>query len=235
MNDKASKLADTFNRARQLTQLVARPEFNEYARNLKDGGYIDSSILSETYASPELTPYNPSMPSMASTPYSAEAELQKLQTPNTSLRRNTGLPKSILEEIQNNPLTGLSADPKMDAFVNKISESMPPRNNFVAPNNGTKPTLTEQFMQKNPSQPIISNGGGFDYEMLKMIVEGVVKKYVEPLKENMLTENKNTDASLKMMKIGKNFQFMDSTGNIYEAVLKYKGNINEMKKKKSGQ
>ena len=69
----------------------------------------------------------------------------------------------------------------------------------------------------------------FDYETMKMIIEGVVKKYIEPLKENLLSEsvNKDSSTSLKMMKLGKNFQFMDSSGNMV-----FKGNIKDKKNKK---
>ena len=34
------------------------------------------------------------------------------------------------------------------------------------------------------------------------------------------------------MKLGKNFQFMDSSGNIYEATMVFKGNIKDKKNKK---
>lgn len=235
MNDRAAQLANSFARAQQLTKVVATSEFDKYAKNLNEGGFIDSNILSENYAPQEMLQYNPNAPqdsySMTSGGYDAHVELKNMsQNTSKPIRNNIGLPKQILEEIQNNPLNGISSDPTMDAFTNQLTSVT---NLMPQSSQQRKPSITEQF-QTSHQQPMNNGGGGsFDYEMLKMIIEGVVKKYIEPLKESLLTENANmgSNASLKMMKIGKNFQFMDNSGNLYEADLKYKGNVKDMKKK----
>lgn len=222
-NERATQLASSFARAQQLTKAVANPEFDKYAANLKNSGYIGDEILMEDYTPQKMLPYNPnSMPTNNS--YDARTEMQRMQQGNIQpTRNNLNLPKSILEDIRNNPIDGISADPAMDAFTNQLASVLPQPTQ-------RKPMLSEQFQ---PTQPP-TNNSSFDYEMMKMIIEGVVKKYIEPLKENLLTEsNGKNNSSLKMMKIGKNFQFMDDSGNIYEAVLTFKGNVNEMRKKKA--
>ena len=70
--------------------------------------------------------------------------------------------------------------------------------------------------------------------MLKMIIEGVVKKYMDELKTSMLNESvqKNPSNNIQAVTLGNNFRFVDKSGNIYVANLTYKGNINDMKSKK---
>ena len=186
-----------------------------------------------------MLPYNPnSMPMQTGgSNYNAEAEMQRIRQGSMQpARNNIGLPKQILDEIKNNPLNGLSSDPTMDAFASQlasVTNLMPPPTTPQQPQR--KPTLTEQFTQSQPiQQPMQMTNSSFDYETMKMIIEGVVKKYIEPLKENLLSEsvNKDSSTSLKMMKLGKNFQFMDSSGNIYEATMVFKGNIKDKKNKK---
>lgn len=239
MNDRAAQLASSFARAQQLTKVVASPEFDKYAKSLNDGGFIDNSIVNENYRPTEMLPYNPnSMPMQTGgSNYNAEAEMQRIRQGSIQpARNNIGLPKQILDEIKNNPLNGLSSDPTMDAFASQlasVTNLMPPPTTPQQPQR--KPTLTEQFTQSQPiQQPMQMTNSSFDYETMKMIIEGVVKKYIEPLKENLLSEsvNKDSSTSLKMMKLGKNFQFMDSSGNIYEATMVFKGNIKDKKNKK---
>lgn len=230
MNDRATQLANSFARAKKLTEVVASPEFDKYAHNLREGGFVDTTILGENYTSQEMLPYNPNSvpPTSGGNTYDPYAEMKKLkQAP--PVRNNIGLPKQIVEEIQKNPLNGISTDPTMDAFANTLASAIAPQQK--------KPTITEHLTQQTQhSQPqvVTTTSSNFDYETMKMIIEGVVKKYIDPLKENLLNESTNKDngASLKMMKLGKNFQFMDSSGNIYEATMTYKGNIKDMKNKK---
>lgn len=225
MNDRATQLANSFARAKKLTEVVASPEFDKYAHNLRESGFVDSDILSEDYKPQNMLPYNPnSIPPTGSVPYDAHAAMQRIQQA-PPIRNNIGLPKQILDEIQKNPLNGISSDPTMDAFANTLASNIVPQQK--------KPTLTEQLTQQPQLNQVVNNSN-FDYETMKMIIEGVVKKYIDPLKENILNEsvNKDNGASLKMMKLGKNFQFMDSSGNIYEATMTYKGNIKDMKNKK---
>lgn len=67
-----------------------------------------------------------------------------------------------------------------------------------------------------------------DYDKIKSICEDVMKKYASALKKSILTESKNnTEPTLKAMKIGNKFSFIDDNGNIYEAKLILKGNINK--------
>ena len=63
--------------------------------------------------------------------------------------------------------------------------------------------------------------------MIKMIVEDCMKKYTSALKKSMINESKNSDDSLKAMKIGDKFSFITKNGDLYEAELKFVKNINK--------
>ena len=72
-----------------------------------------------------------------------------------------------------------------------------------------------------------------DYSLIRTIVEESVKKYVGSLKKSLLNENKqqSTDDNMVLMKIGESFKFVTKNGDIFEAHLVKKGNINEKKTK----
>ena len=98
MNDRAAQLASSFARAQQLTKVVASPEFDKYAKNLNDGGFIDKSIVSEDYRQTEMLPYNPnSMPIQTSgSNYNAEDEMRRIRQGSVQpTRNNIGLPKQL--------------------------------------------------------------------------------------------------------------------------------------------
>ena len=59
-----------------------------------------------------------------------------------------------------------------------------------------------------------------------------MRKYIGSLKKTFLNESKQnviSDNTLKAMKIGDKFSFIDSKGNIYEAKLTLKGNVHDKK------
>ena len=71
-----------------------------------------------------------------------------------------------------------------------------------------------------------------DYELIKTIVESVVDKKINELKKGMVNENLSygSNSSLKAMKLGEKFLFLDSDNNIFECQMKY---IGKNKKRKS--
>lgn len=222
-NDRAEVLAKSFERAQQLTEIVGSKDFDRYAKTLSEGGFVDSYPTAEGFGQSKMLPYNPQAQTQQ---YSASNEMRRIQGRNGNFN-SSRLPKAILEEIQSNPLDGLSSDPTMDAFSNELFDKI-----------GSKPSFSsmigESMAQSNENviqRP--SSSSGIDYDMLKMIVEGVVQKHIEPIKEKItLNESKGDGIRMMRMTSGNKFQFVDSDGNIFEATLTYKGNVSEMKKKK---
>lgn len=84
-------------------------------------------------------------------------------------------------------------------------------------------------IEKNKPQIKEDITHNINYDTIRNICEDVVKKYASALKKSIINESKNndTDSTLKAMKIGNKFSFIDDKGNIYEAKLTLKGNINK--------
>lgn len=85
--------------------------------------------------------------------------------------------------------------------------------------------VSESYQQKGQVQQPQAVGG-VDYEMIKMIVESTVKKYVGSINKKMINESKEQVGTLVM---GKSFKIMAKNGDIYEAKLTKIGNINDKK------
>lgn len=222
----SNNLVNSMERAKMLMDATTTPEFDRYASELSKGGFVDYS--GTDFAG--VVPYNESIQAQASrrSSYNPNAEMEMMRNVGNMPIRNNRLPKGIIDSFTENPCTGLSSDPVMDAFTANISESgasKKPRFSELVGNK--KQTLTET------TRPIQGNSG-IDYEMLKMILEGVVKKYIDELKTTMLNESVqggNKD-NIQAITLGNNFRFVDKSGNIYVANLSYKGNIHDMKTKK---
>ena len=63
--------------------------------------------------------------------------------------------------------------------------------------------------------------------MIKNIVESAVKKYISSATKKIINENTDKGGQLKAMKIGDKFSFITDNGDIYEAKLTFKKNIND--------
>ena len=75
---------------------------------------------------------------------------------------------------------------------------------------------------------------GVDYSLIKTIVEDCIRKYAGSITKKILSEQKNQQSltdQLKAIRIGESFTFITSNGDLYEAELKFKKNINKQKNK----
>lgn len=143
------------------------------------------------------------------------------------------LPRQIIESIAANPLDMTVVDPKMDAFTEKLKQTLP---NSFNRSYEIQEKLEKQDRQElnevqgnNNATPLSVN---VDYELIKTIVESVVDKKINELKKGMVNENLSygSNSSLKAMKLGEKFLFLDSDNNIFECQMKYVG---KNKKRKS--
>lgn len=126
------------------------------------------------------------------------------------------LPKAILESMKSNPLDSTST-----SILDELNRST-----------GGK-VFQGNIKEQNISQDTKQNvSGNIDYSMIRMICEETMRKYIGSLKKTILNESKQneySDNTLKAMKIGDKFSFIDSKGNIYEAKLTLKGNVHDKK------
>ena len=163
-------------------------------------------------------------------------DVQYLQTPPQVTNRNgevhefsekqlskSKLPKEILESFSkvvidpngiNDPYN--SSVSVLDEATKKITSGLKSK---------TKPNvISENLMPQQQSSNI-------DYSLIKSIVEECMRKYASALKKTIINESveRGNAPTMKAMKIGNTFSFVDDEGNLYEAELKYKRNIRQKK------
>ena len=126
------------------------------------------------------------------------------------------LPREIVESMQNNPIDTSILDPNQ-SILDKVGVSGLPQ--VKRKNKETR--INEQVAQQQPVQSQI------DYSLIKSIVEECVRKYTGALSKKIIKESRDNSSELKAMKVGNKFSFITENGDVYEATLKFKKNINE--------
>lgn len=169
-------------------------------------------------------------------PYDAKEEMKKIKERAEKGvdidYSKTKIPKEILESIRSNPLNLTMVDPQMDAFTERLAQSMKNDNTFersleIQGKLEETHQPKEIVPQKNTTVNVEIN-----YERIRTIVESVVAKEMEKLKSRLLTEEYHHTGNmteLKAMKLSDKFLFLDGDNNIFECNLKYLG---KNKKKK---
>lgn len=243
MANNIASLADKLDRARTLCQMESTPEFNQYVKNVNNDSYTNNTMINENgdfYPDIEYS-LNAPKQSSQSNPMGVSFGTKPFPTELPS-EITAKLPKSILESIKQNPMPVSSslmpstADSGVEALMNHLKSTSPQMQQMGQNKQQQSVPKFSEYVQTNNNQaaPQVVTSA-VDYSLVKTIVEDIVKKYSIALKKNILAETKNitqTDntGQVKLLKIGKSFQFLDDDGNIYEAVLKYKGNVNDKKK-----
>lgn len=170
------------------------------------------------------------------TPYDAKAEMKMIQAgiPQDKLQ-SSKLPSAIKEAIASNPLIVTTTDPKMDAFTAKLAavQGVQKAANIMnqldeedkEKENARKAALNESLQRTSVS---------VDYNLIKSIVENAVKSLKDELSSELnesINHNRQNNTSLKAIKMGDKFLFLDSEDNIYECQMVYKGK-NKSKRQK---
>lgn len=143
------------------------------------------------------------------------------------------LPRQIIESIAANPLDMTVVDPKMDAFTEKLKQTLPTSfNRSYEIQEKLEKQDRQELNEVQGNNNATSASVNVDYELIKTIVESVVDKKINELKKGMVNENLSygSNSSLKAMKLGEKFLFLDSDNNIFECQMKY---IGKNKKRKS--
>lgn len=115
-------------------------------------------------------------------------------------RSASKLPESVLKSFDETP--EMAMDFRLNANSAGVGEHKT-RQNLV----------TEQTVPYRPS--------GIDYELIKNIIETVVARELD--------KRIGSAGEVGLIKLGKQFNFVTKDGNVYEATLKYKKNINDKK------
>ena len=139
------------------------------------------------------------------------------------------LPKEILESMISSPIDTSALETKARALTGtgSILDTIMPE---LATSPSPTPTSRPQVMteQRVNTTPIVNGSIGIDYGVIKSLIDESIRRHLDEYK-GVLSEGKNQNTNMNIMSIGSKFQFIDSKGNIFEAKLIRKGNINDKK------
>lgn len=163
-----------------------------------------------------------SMTSNLTEAISARSSVAVPPTPSSNVLENvkhSKMPQAILKSLSEN-------------FIDqsKLAVGLNPLNDITQEivNEAPKPAP----MPVNNIREELHPSNGVDYSLIKTIVEECVRKYTSSIIKKVLTEQKSaTNNELKAIRIGEGFTFITSNGDLYEAELKFKKNINDKVKK----
>ena len=137
------------------------------------------------------------------------------------------IPRGILESILNNPLDLKPIDPRMDALEEKLKDNMSgikaAANILERVEKQDKEAKDKLKEQLQPKQTISNN---IDYELIKTLIENVIDKKLEDIKQTINESNSHQQAyipSMKYLSFKDNFYFVDNDDNVFECIMKYKG------------
>lgn len=205
-NDKLMRFMQSQQAARELIRRDINGGLNEAKKN--------------AIASGKLTYGDEGLPVS-----SVNENTQNYKTSNSHMNFNSPsakkLPKAILESMKANPLDESQLTPSV-SILDELNKAT----------NGKVFEGSQVVVENNKSQNAsTTNNGTIDYSMIRMICEETMRKYMGSLKKTILNEakvnNNDTSNTLKAMKIGNKFSFITNDGNIYEAKLVLKGNVND--------
>lgn len=221
-SDKMARLQESMSRASRLMQMESNGTLSKIANSQRDN--IGASLTNEGISTASM------MTTMDN--------VDRTQTPINIPSKGGGshLPAAILESFKAQPsatesemYTAFGPDGDMMQLVEGVkNNAIPQQSNPIV---DVKQQVNEALHGSNNTNASISSiaNGSVDYPMIRTIVEDVVRKYTSSLNKKIINESKQSLNEVNTMIIGKNFKFLDSKGNIYEATLKKVGNINNKK------
>ena len=166
--------------------------------------------------------------------YDARKEMEKLKEIEAHGGRGAvnlegrNIPRGILESILNNPLDLKPIDPRMDALEEKLKDNMSgikaAANILERVEKQDKEAKDKLKEQLQPKQTISNN---IDYELIKTLIENVIDNKLEDIKQTINESNSHQQTyipSMKYLSFKDNFYFVDNDDNVFECIMKYKGN-----------
>ena len=216
VDENISRFMNAKERARKLIQMDANGTLDEVKKNAESSGKlsysnegVDTNII-ENYTPKDINQYNNVQPQ--------DFHINKSK-----------LPIEILESFKTKQIDTTLLNGGMGKSNGSVLDQLDMlTNGKVLQQESIQQPQQKQIVKETVQvQPQITTS--IDYSMIKMIVEDCMRKYTSALKKQILSENKTTQDSgtLQAMKIGNKFSFIDSKGNVFEATLTKKGNINE--------
>lgn len=163
--------------------------------------------------------------------YNAQDDLERMKSMKIDKTKlaNSKLPDFIKESIVSNPLNVDPAlvDSKMTQFTEQLGQKLGLQKSVNILQQLEE--IDEQKSQKT-SLNEVTNNGGVDYGMIKMIVEKVIDEKFSDLTSVLNESLRHVSPGLSVMSIKDKFLYLDDQDNIYECQMVYKGKNKKRKK-----
>lgn len=220
--DKRARLQSAMSKAAKLMQLESNGTLDKIAAAHKDGisSSLDGGVMTEELMT-------------TSRDRSKQGPIVGRQMGENA----SNVPAAIREAFMTNPIDdsalyealGEQGDGRSLSF---LTEGLAPKQpQQVAPPQNIRQIVNEGMgTQQYVQQPQMQVTQQVDYPMIRTIVEEIVRKYAVSLNKKIINEGKQTPSQVNTIAIGKSFKFLGENGDIYEATLVKKGNINDRKK-----
>jgi hypothetical protein len=167
-----------------------------------------------------------------------------------TVNNNSGLPKAILESINQNPLNDVMSEYSIQGSVLDNVDTTSFRQQYATTNNTASyineqqyrneaaPYINEDFYRHNvlkpqydqyqpqyvPQPQYMQQQMPIDYNYIRAIVNECVQANLKQIKEEILKES-----TLKVVRLGgeNKIQLIDNKNNLYESKLEFKKNLNK--------
>lgn len=146
--------------------------------------------------------------------------------PQTVNMHESGLPKAILDSINQNPLNDVMSEFSVDGSVLDNIDYVPKqpirqqqiKEQYMPEHFTSSQPVYGPTMQQYPQQSIVP----IDYNYIRSIVNECVQANIKQIKEELLKES-----TLKAIRLGSEnkIQLIDNKNNLYESKLEFKKNL----------
>lgn len=199
------KLTDSLARAQKLINSETFNAQVELAgkRNAQNNGNVYESFDSNAISYAENQHVN-----------KLQSNFSKIPQQNFS---ESKLPKEIIMDIMNNPIESDDAVSILDNISPNFQQNRPQlkenSSNTLETNLAAKTNILSQSQ--------------IDYSLIKAIIDESVKRNLSEMKNSLINENVENNIKLMRINNGNKIQILDTKGNLYEGVLKFKKNISK--------
>lgn len=156
--------------------------------------------------------------------YDPKEEMKELQNGSQFNNKNSKMPSAILESIMRNPLDmpteGLIQEDVIDENVqNKAMDII----NKLESRDGKHP-ISKPKAEINESEGFYSQTSSSDIaQLIESILDKKLKQYAGAIINESRKIGGTNSPTMKFMKLGDTFTFMDDANNVYECKMVYKG------------
>lgn len=167
--------------------------------------------------------------------YSAEAEMERIkqrmnESSTNEIKSESKIPRKILESIIENPCN-FGPDAYEDANVTALTKRISGKIAGVKSIHEIQKKLDESDNEKQIFKESLQTkkenvSDTIDYSLIKNIIENAIDEKMSTFKQSLnesINKSKKDCGTLKVMKMGSKFLFLDDEDNVYECKLEYVG------------